>query len=391
MRVLCFFLCAVCICVLGSGAAIGWAQSQAQTKVFVTSSVTNAGSLPADQQREAAAVADQLAFEIARNMDEKYPCAQTLTQSDIATLLGHERQRELLGSGDPDALNRIAGAVGADYFLSATVTVMGPGRYSLNGSLMNEHSVKTEARNGTGPNSGDIVDAIDAFAGQFTASLASLSKFSKDKCSPTNAWIGTIAYTREKHETTHSADSPPMHASRVYDKGESTTENSAKLTVNVNIPWAGPPKARVDAKTMLRTETTRSFRAYCKVPGNWQARTTSSGKTKSVESDEYTAAGEGESRVNAFVDAGKFVLHVNFPQVDGTFIHKSDSVTSGGCPGDKPDDMHASSNGPWKSPNIYPLEAKAPFNQSSDTQTGTFTDAFGGTLSWNLKRTPLKK
>lgn len=189
------FSCALGLCAFGLGVELGWAQSQPKVKVYVNPSVTNAGSLSADQQKEAAAVAGQLAFEIAKYIDEEYPCAQTMTQADVVNLLGHERSRELLGSGDPEALNRIAGAVSADYLLSVTVTAMGPGKYSLNGAMINERSLKTEAHSGTGPNTGDVVDAIDAFADQFTASLASLSKFSNPKCMPRTGWKGTVTVT----------------------------------------------------------------------------------------------------------------------------------------------------------------------------------------------------
>jgi len=377
---------AVGLCAFGLGTVSGRAQSHLPVKVFVTSSVANAGDLSADQQKEAAAVAGQLAFEIAKSMDEKYPCAQTLTQADVANLLGLERMRELLGSGDPEALNRIAGAVGADYLLAVTVTATGPGKYAFNGSMMNERSAKTEARSGTGPNSGDLMDAIDAFANQFTASLGSLSKFSKDKCNPTNVWIGTINYSREGDETTHPTQN--SNASATYNE---TIENSHKIQVEIRIPWAGPVKARVEARTIFRSDKVNTYRVNCKVPGNWAQTKPGNGSTKSVESDESTAAGEGDSRVSAFFDGGKFVLQVNFPNVDGTFTHTANSETSGGCPGDKPKKMNVSSHGPWQSPTIHPLEVRVPANPTSAVQAGTYKDAFGGTLTWKLTRTPLKK
>jgi hypothetical protein len=375
--------CALCLFAFGFG-SVPSAHSQAPMKMFVSSSVTNAGSLSPDQQKEAAAAAGLLAFEIARAMNEKYPCVQTLTQADVANLLGHERARELLGSGDPETLDRIAGAVGSDYLVSVTVTAMGPGKYAFNGTMMNERTAKTEARSGTGPNSGDLVDAIDAFANQFTASLASLSKFSKDKCTPTHAWIGTITYKRDKHETLRPA-------AQTDSKNQSMTETTSKINVDISVPWAGPVKTRVDAQWMFHSETIRAFSINCKVPGNWAKTAVREGSTKSVESEEGKATGQGESRVNAFFDGGNFVLQVDFPQVEGTFTHHSNSETSGGCPEIKPNNMNVSSNGPWTSPEIYALNVRVPANPSSTSQSGSYTDSFGGTLKWSLTRTPLKK
>lgn len=53
-----------------------------------------------------------------------YPCAELNSLSTVRTLLGHERQRQLLGSGDDNAILNIAQSLGCDYLLSLKVSVL---------------------------------------------------------------------------------------------------------------------------------------------------------------------------------------------------------------------------------------------------------------------------
>jgi hypothetical protein len=59
--------------------------------------------------------------EIIKKMTEYLPCSQYTTMEYISTVLGQERQRQLLGGGNDDALKEMAGAIGADYLLVLNV------------------------------------------------------------------------------------------------------------------------------------------------------------------------------------------------------------------------------------------------------------------------------
>jgi hypothetical protein len=81
---------------------------------------------PADSRyalSEAAGAANQLGIYVGIALQDKYPCASTSRDADIATVLGHERDRALLGADiSSDELKEIAGTIGADYVVRTQVT-----------------------------------------------------------------------------------------------------------------------------------------------------------------------------------------------------------------------------------------------------------------------------
>lgn len=56
---------------------------------------------------------------------ETFPCAEINSTSTVAALLGHERMRQLLGSGDENALENITGAMGCEYLVALKIRVTG--------------------------------------------------------------------------------------------------------------------------------------------------------------------------------------------------------------------------------------------------------------------------
>jgi hypothetical protein len=363
-------------------------------KAYIMPSVGNPpNSLNGDQRKEAEAVAQFTAGMVEGNLiDKQYPCLQVLSAMDAEALLENERLRELLGSGDPAALESVAGALGADYVISVSATATGSGQYAFSGSMMNGSTGKLVAHSATGPSSGDVTDAMDAFARQFTDGLASVSGLSNKGCIPTNAWTGTVIYSSERETTSHPPVAPLMHATRVYDKNEETDQFSARTEVTFHVPWNGPVKATVKDSLKSQREINRQFRASCKAPGNWQARTVSNGASKHLEVEEYNAGGEGSGTVTVSFDQNNLVLQLGFPPpVDGIFTRHVTDKTSGGCPGEKPDDLDVSSTGPTQSPSFNPVVVRVPADPKSDTQTGTYTLVTGAKVEWHLTRTPLKK
>lgn len=60
---------------------------------------------------------------IFNGLKENFPCVEISSTSTISTILQHERVRALLGAGDDNALQNIAGAIGCEYLVSLKVTV----------------------------------------------------------------------------------------------------------------------------------------------------------------------------------------------------------------------------------------------------------------------------
>ncbi len=61
----------------------------------------------------------------ANKIEDTFPCAEVNSTSVVAALLGHERMKQLLGTGDDNALQNIAGAMGCEYLVVLKIRVNG--------------------------------------------------------------------------------------------------------------------------------------------------------------------------------------------------------------------------------------------------------------------------
>jgi len=63
--------------------------------------------------------------EFANALKKEFPCIKTMSDSNILTLLEHEKQKQFLGAGDYEELSTIGQAMGCDYLVSLKVMVLG--------------------------------------------------------------------------------------------------------------------------------------------------------------------------------------------------------------------------------------------------------------------------
>lgn len=63
--------------------------------------------------------------EFANALKKEFPCVKTMSDSNILTLLEHEKQKQLLGTGDFEEVSNIGQAMGCDYLVSLKVQVLG--------------------------------------------------------------------------------------------------------------------------------------------------------------------------------------------------------------------------------------------------------------------------
>jgi hypothetical protein len=74
--------------------------------------------------KETAGYINSLDSEFFNGLRKKFPCASSLSQSDVNTMLDMERQKQLLGVGDVDQLMNIAEAMKCDYLVNLRVRVL---------------------------------------------------------------------------------------------------------------------------------------------------------------------------------------------------------------------------------------------------------------------------
>jgi hypothetical protein len=206
----------------------------------------NTATKPASAGKDTKGFADYFEEKVEKQLLDKYPCSQPLTGSDVQKMSDFNRQKELLGLDTEADMQAIAGAVGAKYFISLTVTELGSGQLSLNASMMNTATDQTQARGGTVTSGGEAaLNAIEALAKQFVDSLSSLSQFSKEKCNPTNRWAGTITYHLDETQK-KTTDGTVVGLAMGTATKTLTTSNYCDVTIHVG--WTGRPQATIVAK-----------------------------------------------------------------------------------------------------------------------------------------------
>lgn len=88
----------------------------AEKRFFITTSGNN---------KEAEAYLGFFETTVFNELKKNFPCVEINSQSVVVTLLGWERQKQLLGTGSEDAISNIAEAMGTDYLVSLKVKVLG--------------------------------------------------------------------------------------------------------------------------------------------------------------------------------------------------------------------------------------------------------------------------
>ena len=95
---------------------------------------------------------------------ETFPCSEINSKSAVAALLGHERMRQLLGSGDDNALQNIAGSMGCEYLVVLKIFVAGQSS-QVTAYCMDSKNAKTLAHvTESAPYGNSTLNAIDNVA-----------------------------------------------------------------------------------------------------------------------------------------------------------------------------------------------------------------------------------
>jgi hypothetical protein len=348
-------------------------------KVFISS-----GTRPAAARGETKLVADWFEGQVLQAIMDKYPCAQVTTASALKDVLEWNRQRELLDSGSGIDLQNLGEALGVNYIISLTVTEMGPGKLALNASMASGANGSTQATGMEVTDGGEAaLDAAEAAARKFADGLSGLKKFSKENCDPTGRWMGKIEYRWVKNYEDKS-ERPAIGAEgtgTVFMTGTQTYNHD----VTVGIPWTGQPQASITAKDAVRTEEVGKTRINCGRIG--QNPVWKSAGWNRVERMEQTASGSTEARVLVTIGKGSYQITVSIPDIEGTTTFTVVKHNDGGC-GKPTDSSPAPSKSPWKMAALLP-PINMPLEKPDELQ-GSKSDEYGGTVTWNLTRTPKK-
>ncbi|MEI6670328.1 MAG: hypothetical protein WCP29_19460 [Acidobacteriota bacterium] len=104
---------------------------------------------PASAGGDAQTIAGVFESFVLTQITKTYPCAEPLTTEDVRNLLTYDRTRQLLDPKYEGGLETIAGAMGANYYVSITVTSAGAGRMVVNAATINMANAQVVSRTGS--------------------------------------------------------------------------------------------------------------------------------------------------------------------------------------------------------------------------------------------------
>jgi hypothetical protein len=350
----------------------------------------SAGTQPASAGKAAKSYADNFQTQVEKLLRAEYPCADAITTDEVAALVKLKHDQALLGTDTDTGLENLAGAVGAKYLISLTVTDNGSGPVGLNATMMNTANGQTLAKNGTVTSGGEAeLDAIEALAKQFVDSLSSLTPFSKSKCNPTNPWAGTITY--------HLKQTPPADTdtrTAISGNGKGTVTKTLTRTVDdqvsIRVGWTGQPSATIVLNESSNTEEKAIVQMDCGRPTiASQAPDLKSGGWDHVELMEKTAGDTIAAAVSVTIANGRYTIKLNVPEIQGEIKRTLHNHDDGGC-GNPKDDNPDPRKYVWDHAMVLLPVIDEPL-QKPDTLHITDNDAFGGIFTVDLTRTPLKQ
>ena len=372
----------VLLCSLLLAPMVTLCRGKPATKVIVY-----AGSLPPSQRTRLEEVAIVFQGEVLQALSEKFPCLETISASEAEALVGWKRNEQLMGlDQDSDFANHAAGGLGAKYAITLTVSELSTGQYLLGASIKPGYLPDPQAGGGNLIGSSDdaVFAGAKAEAKRFVDSLSSQFKqFTKENCDPTSRWTGTITFKRvQNHED---------HSERKAASGEGTVSMTAtsasSQNVTVNLPWAGKPQASITANGSTRTEEVGKVRIDCGRDKIAHKPVWKSAGWNHVAQMEQSADGSGEARVSVTIGKDKYGIAVGLPEIESTTTYTVTEHNDGGC--GKPTDH---SPAPVKVSEKMTLQLP-PINmplEKPDKLQGSNSDALGGSITWNLTRTPMR-
>lgn len=172
----------------------------------------------------AGVVADYLAGEIGKGIQDKFPCVDYSSPENVKAVLDAMRDKQLLtGELSQEQLASIGGAIGARYLVLVSVTVLPNGQTIVSARLLDTKTTTTIAdESETAANAEAAFDNAESVTRKI---LQSFSKIFKNRCEP--HWTGSITQTRLVQTATKTEKS-----GATSQKSETTSKNlSATVTI----------------------------------------------------------------------------------------------------------------------------------------------------------------
>jgi hypothetical protein len=335
--------------------------------------------------KKAETIENWLKVRVTHLLRDQYPCASNQSDDDVADMLKFERERQLLGAGDPDALSNIAGGLGAQFVVSVNVIQVN-GTFTLNATGFDDRRGKVVSKQAAVAHSEDeALDAAESLAEKMVSDLIN----SMPDCY-VNEWVGTITYRRvfqSKSQTTEDV---------LVAKGTTTMEITSKTTTDADFEVRGtkkPAKAFVKwaDQTLKKSITKQTFTCPGTTPFE-QGKTVTRNVTE-VETITGNAEGKVDAVASVSVNGDEYTISFRVPEIEGGIgVRDWTLKDSGGC--GPPESKHENNSIQYTTQELYE-QAKGKIDRTKpDVLTGSQTVSGGLSLvpgaelttiiTWNL-------
>lgn len=267
--------------------------------------------------------------EVANKIEETFPCAEVNSKSVVATLLGHERTRQLLGSGDENALQNIAGAMGCEYLLVLKINVTGQ-TSSISAFCIDAKKAETMANVAETAPYGSSLDAI----GKVTKKLVDALK--EYEICPYSGPLTIEVKSELEDSKTDQLPAPCGSGDMITITTTQNSNSTLKWELDKYAVRAASGTATYDLKEKMTVVS--DFSCYkCKNGDQGPAKITETNESEAkVEglSDESVSEGKQvkDARIKlVFLDDGTYTVLVEATSKQGNMTVSTEKIVEGVC------------------------------------------------------------
>lgn len=202
----------------------------------------------------------------------------------------------------------------------------------------------------------------------------------KSKNETTNSWVGTITY--ENTEKNESKSRDPYVLGDAIDR---TGKTYSYLSVNIRIGSTGTPQAFIVSKFMVTTEEIATGKINCGKVKGW--RSTAFHKKSLLERKGVVTA---NASVSVSVKKSFYAISIGISEIKTTVTFSESMNDEGGCAepyGKNPPPFVRTESIPVLIPSS--IVQNIPLKNQNEL-SGSKKIPNAGTITWNLKQTPIK-
>ena len=312
----------------------------------------------------------------------QFPCVDFASTEDIATILGHERMKELLGGEETseEQWKNLAGAMGARYMVVVSVTILPNGQTIVSVKLLDTKTATTIADEmETGADAESALQNAESVAGKLMQTFGNIFK---NKCE--THWTGTINYT---HLIQTSKTENHQTSSETTSKNLSATANIVLQPMTLGFSSKYSTQARVTQNYDYLDEY--SWKQTTEIPCREPGRNTYYKKVSGDYKNTRTEKGTSTQIVSVFItifEDGRYVISIGKLKPLITKVRLEKSGTPPAC---RPAPISTINENEGLKEFVY-IDIKGqvdPKNPNFLTGTKIVGDLEGGqsTWTWNLR------